>query len=277
MQEILKDRYCAVTVGFEGQTGKSCNNSGYPDLRVTFDIKKTGDMNPNEAEISIFNLNKESREFIKEKMTIILDAGYQNNSLHGQIYKGQIAIVNEGREGTDWIVRVNAKDSLKQIRDVHISHAFGPKSTESDVIHYVANQLGLTLGSLRGLKLTKRKYDHGKALSGNARHLLDTMCRSNGLVPIISDGVLHIIPVKGSINDQAIELSEKSGLIGSPERTEEGFNFMSLLRYELIPGSLTYLKSERANGYFVAYNVHHQGDTHGTSEAWKTTIEAQAA
>jgi hypothetical protein len=261
----------------EGQNGKSWNTDGMPDLRVTFDIKKTGDMNPNEAEISICNLSKQSREFIKEKMVIILDAGYIDKNLHGQLFKGQIAIVNEGREGTDWIVTVNAKDSLKEVRDTYVSHSFSEKTDEGDVIRWLANKLNVTIGSLRGLGLSKRKYNHGRALSGNAMQKLNELCKTNGLKAIIADGVLHIIPVNESINSTAIRLDESSGLIGSPERIEKGYKVMSLLRYEINPGTLIDIKSRRIAGPFKAFNVNHVGDTHGTSDAWKTIIEAQPA
>lgn len=267
---ILKDRFWKITIGESEKTGKVIT-----DLRVKFKVKKTGDMNPNECSLEIYNLNPENREFIKKYMVLCIEAGYKE--LNGQIFKGEISLINAGvKESTDRITKIEAKDSFKKLRDVYLSKSFTAKTRESDVIKYVTDKLGLTMGSTKGLHLAKKFYNKGISLSGNIKHVLESHLSPLGLKYVINDGVFNIVEKNIQINDKPILLDFESGLIGSPEKTEKGYKFKSLMRCDINLGSTIELKSQKVNGLFIVQNLEHDGDSSGTNDSWITECEVQA-
>jgi hypothetical protein len=118
------------------------------------------------------------------------------------------------------------------------------------------------------------KFNKGRALSGPTIKELQLLLAGNGLWGWITDGALNIVPYGVSISVSPIFVSNQRGLIGSPERTEKGIKFTSLLNNKLNPGVLIELASLEIRGQYVIVNVKQNGDYEGSD--WYSHCECVA-
>lgn len=128
----LFDRNIAVTFGIweDPQPIK------ITDLRVTFDVKHTGDSGANTGKISIYNLNPYSRamlklssnEKIEKGLFLRLEVGYGDDL--GTIFIGDIKKSVSVRKGPDIITTIEVADSAKALEEAFIDQSF---SSDSDL------------------------------------------------------------------------------------------------------------------------------------------------
>lgn len=261
--DLLFLRRWAVEVGPPGGEGKR-----WEDLRVTFSVSKTSGSDPNEVRLSVYNLSEASRQFCERRKTAVrLFAGYGGNIR--LIAAGEIDKSESRQVGTAWETEISAADGLTAYGAV-IHESLGPNTTELAVVQAVARELGVVVGTITGLG--SQSFGHGRVLSGPARYELDALCKTRGLRWSIQDGALQIYPVGSSTDAPAVLLTEATGLIGSPEKTESGYRLVSLLQGGINPGQLIEVRSRDASGIYVAQSVTHDGDSHGAP--WYTDIDA---
>ncbi|MBU6427985.1 MAG: hypothetical protein KGR26_03155 [Cyanobacteria bacterium REEB65] len=277
----LFGRIYQLTVGPAGGEGRQWSNQGGPSLRMRFKVSKSGDSTPNKAEIEVYNLSADSRRYIDsynpKTWAMQLSAGYQATGLQ-LLFSGAIELASNEKaghrashhQGPDWMIKIQGKDGVHAYCGVVLADSFGPDTSEEAVVRHVAKQLGVTIGTIKGL--SKARYAHGRALSGAARYELDALCKSRGLRWSIQDGVLQILPSGQGLDLTAFVIGPATGLVGSPERTETGVKFTSLLQGGINPGRLIQLESAYLKGLYVAENVDHTGDTH--DYPWYTTVDA---
>lgn len=261
-QDLFR-RDWAVTIGPPGAPGRQ-----WTGLSIEFDIDKTGSSSPNKVGLTIYNLSPDSRKFVeKRKQALIIRAGYESGM--ATLCSGEIDRVTHVREGGEWLTKIEAQDGMTAYGNV-VHEVLGPRATERDAVGKLARELGLTVGSIKGL--SDKAYQHGRTLSGPARSELDAICRARKLRWSIQDGALVIYPIGGATDLDAVVLSPATGLIGSPERTEEGYRLRSLLQGQITPGRRIRVDSDGIDGDFVAESVTHKGQSHGND--WYTDIEA---
>lgn len=284
MTDLYKRKY-ELTIGEAGKDGKQ-----FTDLNIRFKIEKTGDSSTNKAEIEIYNLTESSRKFVSKKdLAVTLKAGYEDN--FGLIFAGYTTFthttkgrskkddyVRRGfehmhREDADWISVINADDGLKALKHYISLSLDDDKLTELQVLRKVVDKLNesvkVATGTLKGIKDTR--INNGYAVSTTFKNILDKICKKQQLQHMILDGVLYIRPKNQPIADEIIKLDYESGLIGSPEPTEEGYKFTSLLRHDINIGSLIEVEAELIKGRFVVMNLTHNGELE--SNQWFTVCE----
>jgi hypothetical protein len=98
-----------------------------PSLRVTFDIEKNTNRDPNRALITIYNLNESNRatlqkgsdlvtQFKKQKKLyqwqVTVAAGYVGTKK--QIFLGDILFADSRREGSNWVTTIEAGDEERR-------------------------------------------------------------------------------------------------------------------------------------------------------------------
>jgi hypothetical protein len=263
-------RVWKVTISEIGKTGRS-----WEEQDIKFSVKKTGDSSPNSLELTIINLCDDSRSFIKKKMAITLEAGYEDNS--GVIFKGTIEKLSNTKPGTEWITKINSKDGIKVLRGKILSKSFGPGTSIETVIKYVATELttslGVTLGTIKGL--SKEKFNQGRSLSGDVKSELDNLCKLSKVEWQINDNVLDIVPIGKASNTTAIRLDLTSGLLGAVETVETGDKIKSYLIHSLNPTNIVDIQSNTRKGFHIVKNLTHTGDT--TGDDWCTEQEVRAA
>lgn len=258
------------------------------NTRIAFEIHKgeqdstKSGAQSNKSTVSIFNLSEDSRGMIEREAAgyglqdvrglfnpMILEAGYQNS--FSTIFIGDIVKAEIKRNGPDIETLIEAGDGEYRLMNAHLEISLGADSevTDSQIIDEVIKSLALGRGSISGLPTTTR--NNGFSYSGPAVDLLNQIANKNNLIWSVQNGAVQIRKAGESTNQPTIFLSEKTGLIGIPNKTSNRFKLECLLNPELEPGRLVWVESTALKGVIIEVKgVEHVGDTHG--DKWMTTI-----
>lgn len=260
---ILFGRSASLTVGVPGEQGKK-----FTDLRITFDIEKSIEANPNSGKISIFNLSEQSRALFEQKgATVILMAGYTIPEL---IFSGDVKKPLNNRSGPDWITEIEAGDGETAYQEARIDKSYTPGTSVRQIVTDLGKQLGTSVGEIKGV--TAETFVQGFVASGPVRKYLDEMTEKQGLKWSIQDNALQILPKGDSTTEEAVVLSADSGLVGNPKKKDKGIEFQCLLQPKLKPGRKVIIISKTVNGTYTVQKVRHNGDTEGGE--WYSNCEA---
>ena len=228
-------------------------------LKISFEVEKTNESNPNTANINAYNLSAQTRSLLESTGTrIILEAGYKKTV--AVIFKGNVTKVKHNIEGVDTITEIEGGDGDNAFRNMRIDRGFPPGATTKSVIDAIANEMKLPVGAKITQSL-KKIYANGLTLSGYCRDQLDDICETNDLEWSIQDESLQIVPKTGFVQDTMILINSKTGMVGSPSKTDKGIEFKSLLQPRLNPGRRVKIESRMINGIFKLRKVEHKGDS----------------
>jgi hypothetical protein len=291
----LFNREIEINAGGLRIANRSLTGESKPILRVVFKIEKTLQKDPNTAELTIYNLSKESRVALGEQdpntialrniVTTTILAGYYGNA--DLIFTGDLEYGASNREGTEWVTTLQSADGGRQFRSARINLSFDSGTLLNDVLKTGAEALGVGLGNIttelaKGApRSSAQQYVKGLVLSGQASTELDKIIKRAGFNWSIQDGQIQLIRPGGVLNpNEAILLQQGTGLIGVPELGDKGVIMArSLLQPDLTPGKKVQIRSGlRSNGQYdldAFFRVDKSvitGDTWGTD--WYTDIEA---
>ena len=249
-------------------------------LRVTFEVTKHLKKDPNSAEISIYNLSKQSRtRFQKKNIPCVLQAGYASNI--GTIFRGNLDFGENIRDGTEWITTFESTDGGLQHRTARVNRSFSGKVKKTDVLKAAVSAMNINLGNtfdalLKGdIRTAIQEYQNGYVLSGPAEQEAHKIAQSMGYDLSVQDGTALLLGPNDTINRQAIILNASSGLIASPEQGEDGIiSCTSLLQPELQPGRQLTLQSKEVDGNFRIEKSVMVGDTEGGND-WVAQLESK--
>lgn len=299
MKQKLYGRVAILDIGLPGQEGKRFR-SFYVDedsrtitdgLRMTFKIEKTSESNPNKSHIEIYNLAPDSLALLKKpNCRVVLSAGYglilenENGAIESTaevIFTGDTSKSATKKSGPDYITTIEAGDGLSAFQNTTINESLREGTTGTTAIQQVISAMGLQPGEIKGAD--GFSYSGNLVLSGNARDSLDDVTDKGDLEWSIQDEQVQVLPINGFNSLDPIVLTERTGLIGSPNRTgfnnsknkkdkDSGIEFVSLLQPGLKPGRRVQIKSKFIEGVFVVRKVNINGDTR--SGPWFSECEA---
>lgn len=217
-------RKCTLLLGANG------DGVDVSQLRITFTVKKTSVQTPNEAEIKIYNLSSETAAQIQREFSrVILQAGYQDN--FAVIFDGTTKQIKTGRDnGTDTYLHIFASDGDASYNFAVVNTTLAAGSSPTDHINAAASPMaehGTTVGHIG--ELGGQKLARGKVMYGNSRDYLRQSAQSSEADWSIQGGKLQVVPLRGLLPTQAVTLNSKSGLIGTPEQTNDGIKITALL------------------------------------------------
>lgn len=256
-------------------------------LRIKFKVKKTGVMTPNVADIIVYNVEANTQKLIQNEFTsVILQAGYVGN--YGLVFKGNIKQVITGRESaTDTFLNLNCGDGDQAYNFATVNQTIKKGSVPQA-------QLNAALTAMSGMGVSQGytgtlppiALPRGKVIYGNARDHLKKLADTYGFTWSVQDGNLVFLSQGTYLPNQAVVLTSKTGMIGTPQQTTEGIDVKCLLnpnlkvhgRVQLDNASIAKMKinfwepGSAANtpspidrdGYYYALVVEHSGDTRGT-------------
>lgn len=228
-------------------------------LKISFDITKSTDSTPNPATIKVWNM---TRAHIEQALNgdfknIALSVGYNELCL---IFKGDISKTKVERDGVDSILNFECADGFKAYTDSRIMLTL-PRGADDKAIlkHLGATLKNVTEGATE--VPNKRKLPRGKVLNGDSRKLLDNVAKNNNADWSIQDGKLVFIPKGAVLNDKAFLLSQETGMVGLPEKTDKGLDVKCLLNPRLKIGGQIEVKSmfKAFNGLYKIVKIQHSG------------------
>lgn len=282
-------RHCKLVIA--GSGGEGLDVSG---LRITFEVKKADAETPNTATIRVYNMAESTVKRIKNEFDrVILQAGYDSN--FGVIFDGNIKQVIFGRESnTDTYVDIFAGDGDDAYNFAIVSTTLAKGSTQQQQVQTCADSFaahGTGKGYIGG-DFTGTKLPRGKVMYGMARDYLRRSAQTTNTSWSVQDGKLQFVERGGMLPGQAVVLTSKSGLIGTPEQTNDGIKADCLLNPLLKIGGLVKIdersvqeaklpdtdeKSEAnapasiaADGVYRILTVEYKGDTRG--QAWYSSL-----
>jgi hypothetical protein len=223
------------------------------DLTIEFDVPFDDDMEPNESQITIYNLSKNTINQLKRNQHLTLDAGYKQD--HGVLLSGYISKVENVNERTDikttiYVLDTKPFDTKKTVKK---SYKKGIKA--SQIMRDLIASFGLKVAVL---KLPKDKvYTKGYTVNGEIIEQLNNIAKDCGASVYINKGQVYIRSLKEG-DDTRFILSSDTGLIGSPEPFEEeidgkiikGYKVKCLLQYRLTTASIVEIQSKTVKGKF---------------------------
>ena len=288
----LFNRITVVTVGTSSTTGLS-----FQGLRTQFRLEKNNQPDPNDGEITVWNLSPSTRKLIQAQanqpggVPLILKAGYgtADNAqilFYGDILPYGIAVA---RNGPDWLTTFRIGDGLSSYRGDRVALAqFPPNSSVSTVVTGLIKQLSSdkinfsnVLSSIGGLLTGKpQTYPKGTVVHGGVLQEVNKILKGHGIVCTCQNGTLVVAPIGGTaaVTGTVPSLSSSTGLIGSPEPSKDNFiKFKCLLRPEILPFGKVFVTygTPPVQLTVTAHKVLHTGDTRG--QEWYTDVEGKSS
>lgn len=281
-------RTCSLLVSNRDLNGLDLSN-----FRIKFSVKRSDTMTPNVADIRVYNLDLETAGRIKKEFTrVTLQAGYPGNS--GVIFSGNIKQVILGRESaTDTFIDIIAGDGDRAYNFAIVNSSIAAGSTQSDQVSTclaAMAKLGVEAGHLGDMPTFQ--LPRGVSLYGNARSYLRDVAQTTQSSWSIQNEKVTFVAKKSYLPGERVVLTSKTGMIGTPQQTNEGVNVKSLLnpniqiggriqidnasiqQYKInlsvpnsaanIPAPLTF------DGVYYVLVAEHSGDTRGIE--WYTSL-----
>lgn len=272
-------RECKLIVGKDNGEGLDLSS-----LRITFKTKKGDAETPNSAEINVYNLSDETASKIKKEFTqVFLEAGYVNNV--GLIFRGNIRQVRIWREnGVDKILSILAADGDKAYNFATVNKTLAAGSRPADRVgvcqeSFKEKGAGESYAPDPGGEALPR----GKVMYGMARKYMRDEARNTDSEWSFQDGKMQMVSKTGYLPGEAVVLTSETGLIGTPEQTNDGINLKALLnpklkiggRIKLDNASIKEAQSQLgkaggdkpvsldSDGFYRIIKIDYSGDTRG--------------
>lgn len=281
-----------LTVGNDGI-------SGVESLKCTFQINYPGYEGWYFSEFNIWNpMPSTSLKIIEEGAQVFFSAGYGRGK-YGQIFGGRVFQAFSTRENvTDYKLTLLCVDGSKLFKDNFTAFSRTAGYTYSSLLNDVAqySQSPISMGQISNY-IKDIQFPRGVTVFGSPSAIGREVCRSNNLQMFMKDDKWQFTHLSDIPEGTALEIDPSSGLIGTPEQTDYGISFRTLLdptlqianppKWVKIDLSKINVKQQRAvigkdlvgvlqletspwNGYFKVGGVVHSGDTRG--QEWYTDV-----
>lgn len=236
------------------------------DLRVQFSVSRTAMLYPNQAKITIYNLNAATENtIVQEGYRVIVEAGYPAN--YGQIFDGSVIMCNRYKlEGKDYILNIIALDGTQFLNEGFCSFTYAKGQTARQVVQNICDKATnpITLG-YASPQLDKIQYSKGATAYGSPKTTLADIARSINGTWFIDNGSLYMIAysdnaakLPGGYN-QAVELNPQTGLLGNPQQVNYGVQARCLINPKLMPYGLIHITNSYITQQLVSIGSYSQG------------------
>ena len=250
------------------------------ELRVDFDVKKNSESNANETKISIFNLNKSSRNKITEigKGRIKLFVGYVSIGTDFLLVDGNIDDVEVSKQGRDIITEIIIKEGGKELDDSYFNKSYAKKTPKRKIIKdaLLSLKLDAVLSDdminkiLDGVDEIDEELKNGSTFSQKTKKVLDNFLGLAGISWSIQNGEVVILKENDVIENEIYKIGSQQGLIGFPKKTEKGYDIETILLPEIKVGGRIDVESEIMSGIYKIVAFNSVGSLY--SDQWKSSI-----
>lgn len=241
-------------------------------LRVAFEIDKTINEKPNPASFQIWNLNRDHiNQLLSQSFKqLALSVGYQTLR---QIYSGDITKVRIKRDGMDFILSIECADGHQAYTQSMSKTTLKSGASDEDILKSLQQTMPKVQTGAIDVP-NQRKLPRGRVLNGDSREILNRIAKNNNADWSIQDGSLVFLPHDKVLNEEAVLLSQETGMIGAPGQTDDGLELTCLLNPALQIGGLVEVRSilDYFNGQYKIVKLNHQGDGLGGDWVSKITV-----
>lgn len=244
---------------------------------IEFTIERSANASMNEMQIVIYNLNKQSRNVIRQDEffagsgnTIKLEAGYGQLST---IFKGNIIWAYNGRQGPDVTTTVHAMDGADDVRNTQYSQTLAAGTTSRDLFTKICGAFPkLTLGAIGSYTDV---FNTSVTVDDNAWNALKTYTKAAPFIDkgqiFLIQGTDYLIPggnpsqskSQNTIGAGAIPIiSPETGLLETPMRRDSYIDVTTMFEPRITVGQLAQLQSDIEpyyNGQYKVVGVNHSG------------------
>jgi len=242
-------------------------------LDIAFEIEKDLTPEPNPCHVEIFNLGAKNRNILSQykQVPVQLKAGYKGNV--GVIFYGDMIRCSHLKEGPTWKTTLANGDGAKSIQSERINKSFSKGTPVKTVIKEIAEQLKIPSASaLKQFEDLSQKLSRGFMVSGNPMDELGSILRDYGYSASVQNNSLQILKDGQALLNQALNLTPRSGLKGSPEiGSNKKLKVTAVLMPELLPGQKVHIDCSTFIGFALIQHVRFCGSTF--EAAWESEIE----
>ena len=233
------------------------------ELDLEFTIKFDDDLEPNDAEITVYNLTNNTINQFKYHSEISIEAGYEGDT--GVIFKGYVTKVATKHEGADKVTTIKCLDDISNRTISEITYTAG--TSASYILKDLLNRTGIPIAVFKMRR--DWTYTDDEKVDGDLMENIKRYSDVCGVSTYINKGKIISRSLKEGDNTY-FDLSEDTGLIGSPQPFEEektaedyketisGYECEMLLQHRMSAGSIVNLKSLYANGEFRVCSGEHR-------------------
>lgn len=267
------------------------------DLRIIFDANKSDGEQLNKATITIYNLKSSSRSalskprplkagFADNVITVLLYAGYEGNIK--EIIAGDIYMAHSTRVGTEWITTIELYSGIASATIGNVSVSFDGSTKAKSIADELINPLGISVDYTQdALDILSGQTYSDFSDSGMALRSINVFLKRFDLKFTIEENNKGLVYKENMPRKREEEITEinsfnkNNGLIGSPNITRTGVEFVALLRPEIHILDTVFVESQTINealqrdklllNKYAVKNIRHFGDSRG--EEWFTAIE----
>ena len=288
MARLFK-RACAVTVARPLSQSQLTvvdlppNATVIENLRAAFRVEKNLGSEPNSAEVWLYNLAEQTRgEMQRVPLYVRIDAGHD-----GQLQRLFTGDLRPGsgksqRRGVLWETKLELGDGERAYKYARLNRSYRGGVDARTAINEIAKSMGAAVTfTTDTAQVLRAQYTSGLTLHGPAHRELSRILAPHGLTWSMQDGRLQVIRSTEVRPDQAILVSQSTGMIGVPEYgtpekkgSPPTLHVKMLLHPGLTPGGRIKVEAESVQGTFRIERVVHAGDTHG--DEWYSEVEAKA-
>lgn len=224
------------------------------DFRIEFDVPFSTSKDPDIAEVSIYNLSKESISAIESKAYTILNVGYKGDI--GNILSGKVESISTKWDKVDKITTIKVSDGGFEWRNTRIQKTYAKGSTAKYIMQDLSGLLGLEVAEVS--PKNDITYQLGRTISGDVEKALKGLVADTDSKMYINKGKLYIRD-KNKGTSIGFLLNSDTGLLGSPEKVEEEnakkkkvtkYNVKCLLNHKITTDSIIQIESRTVSGNY---------------------------
>lgn len=245
--------------------------------RISGRIERQADQTQTTGEIKIYNLAPgHNRQIYERGGEITVEAGYPETL--ASIFEGQMQRVRPGDDDLAHVTHITLGDT------VHSKGSLGAFTNRSydgpvlvrQILHDLVTDLNdhsetdrvLTLDISRDIPKGTTLTDF--AWAGASTDALTAILKNLDLRWFEDDGIIRVAPQGRPVHTTAtVTISPDTGMIESPEITDDGIEVLSFLNPLVRIGSRIILRSATVNGVFRAVGLRHDFDNwEGAFSTW---------
>ena len=258
LYDVTKKDFVNMPKGVFGSEAKIvCGNVTIKssELDFEFTVPFDDDLEPNEAEIVIYNLTQSTISKFKNKSKISIEAGYKGDT--GVIFTGFVSKVSTKYENADKVTTIKCLDDITTRTVENLSFAGGTKA--STILRTLIKRTNTPIAVFKVRR--DWTYKDKVTVDGDLMENIKKYAEVCGISVFISKGKVYARYIKDGDNLN-FTLSEDTGLIGSPEPFEEeqtaedyketvhGYKVDCLLQHRMTTAGIIKLKSAEISGTY---------------------------